>query len=441
MLKHVAPASLIRRDYEMLRGRERLDTTRDIQDLIFMQSMEGRAHNGAGFFRKRTYVNTTVDDIVTALDREPIEVKSERQRLIDGIRDWISAALKGSPRPRLVGADGGPLLGIPWFREREVDAREVLKGIYIGGLRDNAETRRATEERYEIRIGFGRCYLINTEVMDALGHDGESLAHQEHEDEIEFFREEGLIVDPEDLSTVRGDIVRYMYIRWKEGPGHSDDAAICASGLLYNASVALGVFLADAIDTLEKYVLDYRDQDDELSQMIQEGLGDAGVSEDDVYELTYLATIPEGREESLPDSSLRYLLSVDGETGQTELQSHLAFIEKRSFFPMPLAYNQIPSPVFYKFLKDRILSLERMAALPPERGAVETLAKPASDWMDKRFIVIGPLTPAREALQRAREAHCERIIVQDGQGKVHGTIDTAELIHLIGELKKGGEGA
>jgi len=54
------------------------------------------------------------------------------------------------------------------------------------------------------------------------------------------------------------------------GPGQSDDAAIVASGLLYNVDVALGVFLADAIDTLEKYVSIYRDQDNNLARYIKE---------------------------------------------------------------------------------------------------------------------------------------------------------------------------
>ena len=441
LLKHVAPSTLIRRDYEMLQTRERLDTTRQIQELIFIQSMEGRAHNGAGFFQKRSYVNTTVDDIVRALERDPIEVKVHRQRLIDEIRDWCDAALKTDPRRRLVNGMGEPLLGIPWFRDRPVDPADVLKGIYMGGLRDNPETRRHAEERYEVRIGFGRCYLVNIEVMDSLGHDGESLAHQAHEDEIPFFRQEGLIIDPEDLATVRPDLVRYIYIRWKEGPGHSDDACICMAGLLYNADVALGVFLADAIDTLEKYVLDYRDQDDELSERIAEGPQGGGATDEEVYELTYLASIPEGMEESWPDSSMRYLLSVGDETGQTALRSHLAFVEKRSFFPMPLAYNRIPSTLFYKGLKDRLLSLERESVLPDRTVSDLTLEKPASEMMDRKFIVIHPATPLREAMARARAAGCERIIVQDGQGKVHGMLEAAELIRLIGHLRKGGDRA
>ena len=49
------------------------------------------------------------------------------------------------------------------------------------------------------------------------------------------------------------------------GPGQSDDAAIVTAGLLYNVDVALGVFLADAIDTLEKYVPAYYDQDKALA--------------------------------------------------------------------------------------------------------------------------------------------------------------------------------
>ena len=69
-LHSVAPKELIAADYEVLRSYEHLETTQEIEDLLFMQSLEGRSHNGAGVFDKRTYVNTTIDDVVVALGRD-----------------------------------------------------------------------------------------------------------------------------------------------------------------------------------------------------------------------------------------------------------------------------------------------------------------------------------------------------------------------------------
>ncbi len=42
-----------------------------IEELIFLQSIEGQAHNRAGSFNKRFYVNTTIDDIVRAVGKYP----------------------------------------------------------------------------------------------------------------------------------------------------------------------------------------------------------------------------------------------------------------------------------------------------------------------------------------------------------------------------------
>ena len=57
--RHIAPIELIREDFTNLKAAESLHTTPGIEDLLFVQSLEGRSHNGAGVFNKRTYVNTT----------------------------------------------------------------------------------------------------------------------------------------------------------------------------------------------------------------------------------------------------------------------------------------------------------------------------------------------------------------------------------------------
>jgi hypothetical protein len=69
--------------------------------------------------------------------------------------------------------------------------------------------------------------------------------------QIEEFRAKGLIVD---TPPTPDNSVSYMYIRYHRGSGASDDAAIVAGSLKWGGSVSAGVFLADAIDTLEKYV-------------------------------------------------------------------------------------------------------------------------------------------------------------------------------------------
>src|SRR3989338_9051534 len=101
-LHSVAPKELIQADYEVLASYEHLDTTRETEDLLFIQSLEGRAHNGSGVFDKKTYVNTSIEDVVRALERDPDEIKQKRQLIIDDIVDFANAAMSGEKRDKLL---------------------------------------------------------------------------------------------------------------------------------------------------------------------------------------------------------------------------------------------------------------------------------------------------------------------------------------------------
>ena len=115
MRKKVAPRELIQQDFRNLKSSERLYTSPKIEELIFLQSIEGRAHNGAGSFNKRFYVNTTIDDVIRAVGRSPKATKTKRQELIDEIVEFVDSALGDDPRDRLVTRNGKPLLSISFF--------------------------------------------------------------------------------------------------------------------------------------------------------------------------------------------------------------------------------------------------------------------------------------------------------------------------------------
>jgi CBS domain-containing protein len=415
----------------ILRGYERLDTTKDIENLLFMQSIEGRAHNGSGAFDKATFVNTTIDDIVRALEARPAEVKAARQKLIDDIVRFAEDAMHHDRRDRLVNASGEPFLGVPLFRDRRVNARDVLRGIYIGGLRDNPDVRRAAEARYQVKIGFGKCFLVDTRVMLKMGLDAEMLAHEAHEDRIPEYVEKGLILERAAEGQEPEDGVRYYYIRYRLGPGQSDDAAIVTAGLLYNTDVALGVFLADAIDTLEKYAPAYKEQDQELAFFIARGFKDLGITEEDVHEIAYLAAIPEAEEELVPDSSLRYLLAVDPRTSRTVLQTHLAFIEGRPVSDIPVSFKRILTTEFYEYVKRRLVNARRLDALSLPELEVEELGRAVGEMARKNHVVVSKDEPLGEVIRKFRESKSEIVIVVDKNQHVVGTLTAADLIHYF----------
>ena len=431
MSKKVAPRELIQQDFRYLKSAERLYTNPKIEELIFMQSIEGRTHNGAGSFNKRFYVNTTVDDIVRALGRSPKAVKALRQGLIDDIVEFVDRALVDDPLDRLTAKNGRPILGIPQFKERAVNYHDILKGLYLGGLRDQPEIRKKTQELYKVNIGYGKCYPVNTKVMEEMQIDGEMLAHQENEDEINFYKSRGLIVDTEDSKSGLSKYLKYMYIRHHVGPGQSDDAAIVASGLVYNVDVALGVFLADAIDTLEKYVKSFRDQDGELALYIKDNYKFLDADERDACELAYLAAIPEGRVDEIPDSSLRYLLTVDEETGQSTLETHLNYIEGKPFLPIAISYKRIVISELYDFLRDKMEGINKEINIKIPEAFVRGLDSSVMKVMQRRFITVSPDTSLKVALEKAELRRSEVVIVKDEYGNILGVINPSDFLVFL----------
>ena len=360
-------------------------------------------------------------------------MKLKRQELIDEIFDFAESALADDPRDRLVTRSGRPLLGIAQFKERVVNYHDVLKGLYLGGLRDNVEIRKKTQEIYNINIGYGRCYLVNTKVMEDMALDGETLAHQEHAADINHYKSCGLIVDETKVKRSASKNIRYIYIRHHVGPGQSDDAAMVAAGLIYNVDVALGVFLADAVDTLEKYVSVYRDQDNEIACYIKDNYKFLDADLDDVYELAYIAAIPEGMTDDIPDSSMRYLLTIDPETGQSTLETHLNFIEGKPFVPIAISYKRIFIADLYDFVKEKLMSIKKEVVTRIPETLIKELESSVAKVMQRRFITVGPHTSLKTALEKAEARKSEVVIVKDEFGNILGVINPSDFLIFLRE--------
>jgi hypothetical protein len=347
----VAPAALLRQEFRYLQNREALRTTWEVEELIFLQSLTGRAHEGHGSFHGRRFVDTTEDDIALALRMDPNGVREDRQRLIDEVRAYAQRAMQGEAPDRLLDEEEEPLIGIGFFRHMPVDPGDILRGLYLGGLRDRPETRLETERRYGERIGAGGMFYVDRDVMVRLGLDGDRLAHGSHADQIERYRREGLIVEEPPTAD---NLVCYQYIRYHPGPGASDDAAIVAGSLLFGGSVSAGVFLADVIDTIEKYVPpdQYGDQDWELAKEIEHGYPDLRLTMEDVYTLTHVAR---GSEDgAVVDSSLRHMLRIDRKVDQCAIEAHLLTAAGEPHAPLSLGHRKVPSGEFYTEVKRRV---------------------------------------------------------------------------------------
>lgn len=351
-LAGVAPAYLLKEDFVALDARTTLRCSYDVEQLVLMQSVEGHAHAGHGLFYGKTYPNTTLDDVSRALRLNPEAVKADRQMLIDEVVDFVERVAAGESVCVACNSEGEPLLRCGILRQVEVDPIGVLRGLYLGGLRDDRDIRKLANERYGVEMGYGECRLVDQAVLDSLGMNGYDLSQRAHEDEIEAFEQAGLFADGQ------GPHVAYMYIRLKTGPGASDDAAIVMAGKMLGLSGAVGCFLADAVDTLEKYVPEYADQDSVISRMIEQSIPGLGLSPDDAVDLAYLCAIPEEMKGSLPDSSLRKLLEVERKHDQSAIESHLAYAAGRPFATMVLDHGECTNREFYDYIEDRYAGFE-----------------------------------------------------------------------------------
>lgn len=347
----IAPYDVIQRDFMQFDAAETLRTTWDIERLILIQSVQGHAHEGHCAFAGIKYPNTSIDDISRALRLDPVWVRTERQILIDEIVAYVDKVIAGEKDPPLTNDEGVGLLGSSMFAGLHLPGHEVLRGLCMGGLRDGTETRFEMEERYGIIIGGGKCYLVDTEVMDKLGLDGEILAHGAHEDMIEYFKDSGLIVASEGADT--GNL-EYMYIRHRRGLGASDDTAIVAAGMLYGLATGVGVFLSDAIDTIEKHVPVFSDQDQKLAKKIKDNYPNLDISEAEIRHLTYLSATPENSVVPVPDSSLRHLMVVDRKHDMNAIESHLLFIQGKPYPAIRIGHEEVLNKKYYEYVRYRL---------------------------------------------------------------------------------------
>jgi len=353
-LEGAAPPSLLREDFAALDARTVLRCSYDVEQLLLMQSIEGHAHEGHGLFYGRKYPNTTIDDIARALRFDPDAVKADRQELIDEIEEFVERAIEGGPLRTASNFDGEPLLRCGTLRHLDIEPRGVLQGLYMGGLRDDAEIRNLANERYGVEMGYGECRLVDQRVLRSLGLDGYDLSQKAHEHELDEFERAGLFADDGDPN------VAFMYVRHKVGPGASDDAAVVVAGKMFGLSAAVGCFLADAVDTIEKYVPKYSDQDSDISTYIESRVTDLGVTRDDAVDLAYLCAIPKDKVGRLPDCSLRHFLEIDRKHDQCAIESHLAYVAGRRYATMELDRGECTNTEFYEYIEERLSTFSPM---------------------------------------------------------------------------------
>jgi hypothetical protein len=424
---------IIQQDFDQLSKTTELDVSREAEDVLLMQSIEGHAHNGGGMFHKRRFVNLTITDIVTALNLDPGKVKAYRQSLIDEIGNYVDLTIRGKGPIRLVNTEGEPFLRAGRLKSLVVNPDSILKGLYLGGLRDDSAIRADVEREYNIKIGGGRCHFVDLRLIKALNLDGEKLAHEAHADLIPEYQKAGIIIPPEKCGRQESDHIRYFYIRDRLGPGQSDDAAIVSAGFLFDRDVALGVFLADAIDTLEKFAPCCSDQDNELARYIGDRYKDLNASMEDLHKLIYLSTIPEKKVDLIPDSSLRYLLSIDKKTKQSLLDCYLAFIERKPLMPMGMWKTKTTTTEFFSYINHRFLNFQAAEAHLASLPIAARLSRRIGEIMETGIMTVDVSASVSEAIQKMLAGNKNFLVVTQNGGKIVGVIKASDVLRVFEE--------
>lgn len=319
----VAPAELIVHDFREMDRKTQLATTWTLERTLIQIAVTSHAHEGHGVFRGRRYVDTTDDAVARALGLDPEAERRQRQTWIDDVRRYAERAIEREAPPFAVDGNGMPLLGISAFRWLRVEPDEVLKGLLIGGFRDARTWRQRAEAKYGTSIGYGQLHPVSLARMWEAGLNAERLARESNEESVDNWRSRGIIL-PEGTPT--GGDVQPLYVRYRTGPGASDDLAVLAAGRLYGLGAAVGAYLADAVDTLEKYAPVVADQDEETAAMILARRPELAPSDDAITYYTFISSVPPGMESTVPDSTMRHFLQRDPTLGQSLLESHFLYV-------------------------------------------------------------------------------------------------------------------
>jgi len=309
----------------------------ETKEHIILQSIHGHALQGHGMFKDKrnkiteTFPEANLEDIVLALGKNPIEVKKQRQLYINEVADFIYRLSSGEKIKKYTNTNNKPLFRIDIFNYQEIkNPASVLIGFYLGSRMDNYTTWRIkTEKEYGIEIGGGECIGINRKKAEEKGIDWTTFATKEHSiKNIEDLTKQGVLC----AGVPSSSEITHGYVRYKIGPGTSDDLAIILAGKLYDKDAALGVFLADAIDTWDKYTpfIYAHGQDEQLGTWIEDNVNNIQVkgfklpTEEEILKFIYL--ISENNYINMISESQRYFLQIDSKAKFCPIQSHLEFL-------------------------------------------------------------------------------------------------------------------
>lgn len=394
------PKELVVADFYDLLDNIQLRTDETNRKLLLMQTIQGHANMADGKFRTNEdkaecmkYPNATIDDIALLLDKDKrlnmnhTEVKKKRYENIMEIKEVMMGIIKGERIQKLQNSKGKPLLGIPFFNTTYIqNPINVLTGFYLGSIMDNYITwrKQLEKEPYNLKMGGGECVAVNMkklnkETLDEILKENEplamefaskctegfslgTLANEEWGDNVQLLYDKGVVIRKDEVKATK--YIKNAYVRHKRGKGVSDNAAVVMAGLLYGKKdmqdgieTALGVFLADAVDTLDKYVpvIHRHGLDESIGEEIRKS-GKLNLAYKEKLNFIFFSAIHPKKK--MPDCSQRYFLQIDEETEDTAIENHLSYLKgdtpKSMIFGHKAPHVGVASEDFYNTIEEQL---------------------------------------------------------------------------------------
>lgn len=394
------PKELVVADFYDLLDNIQLRTDETNRKLLLMQTIQGHANMADGKFRTNEdkaecmkYPNATIDDIAILLDKDKrlnmnhTEVKKKRYENIMEIKEVMMRIIKGERVRKLQNSKGKPLLGIPFFNTTEIKKTiNIITGFYLGSIMDNYITwrKQLEKEPYNLKMGGGECVAVNMkklnkETLDEILKENEplsmefaskctegfhlgTLANEEWGDNVQVLYDKGVVIRKDKVKATK--YIKNAYVRHKRGKGVSDNAAIVMAGILYGKKdmqdgieIALGVFLADAVDTLDKYVpiIHRHGLDESIGEEIRKS-GKLNLTYKEKLNFIFFSAIHPKKK--MPDCSQRYFLQIDEEAEDTAIENHLSYLKgntpKSMIFGHKAPHVGVASEEFYDTIEEQL---------------------------------------------------------------------------------------
>jgi hypothetical protein len=354
---------LVNTDFDNMCKQVRLRTSPEIEELLFMQTIEGHAHEGDGAFRhKKRFPEVAIEDVVHALGYNTDDIKQQRQDLIDEMKNFTARIMRGDKISRYANSEGSALFRARFLEDMKIqDPAAVLIGIYLGSKMDRYDGwRQETEKKYNLKIGGGECIGVNRKIAREDGITLETIAKIPHsEEEIKDMIKRGLLC----YNVESSPGIVSAYVRKAKGKGTSDDLAVLLAGRLFGFDAAVGLYLTDAIDTWDKYVpfIFKSGQDEQLGEKIEKSeekikqklKGFKLPSDDEVHK--FISVIAEANYTNMISSSQRYFLQIDPKAGLSAIESHLEYVKSNQVPEVHIGYfsNKLTNHQMYEQFENK----------------------------------------------------------------------------------------